>query len=155
MLHRRFFENEHGQYEKSRRRDAGGGPQGLEIQENTEIFHYFKSDLYMIAELIASLVLCELEAWTLTMDRTNWKYGKIDIDILTLGVAYGGSAIPLFRIPLRKRETPIPPREYRFSKPFFTCLGCERSSAWPGTGNLSARHGSNICLRGASPSVCE
>ena len=35
--------------------------------------------------------------------RANWKYGKINLNILTLGVAYQGSAIPLFWIPLRKR----------------------------------------------------
>ena len=63
----------------------------------------FELDLFMIAELIASLVLSELESWTLAMDRTNWKYGKINLNILTLGVAYQGSAIPLFWIPLRKR----------------------------------------------------
>ena len=63
----------------------------------------FKLDFYMIAELIAWLALSELEAWTLTMDRTNWKYGKININILTLGVAHKGSAIPLLWIPLRKR----------------------------------------------------
>ena len=63
----------------------------------------FELDLFMIAELIASLVLSELESWTLAMDRTNWKYGKINLNVLTLGVAYEGSAIPLFWIPLRKR----------------------------------------------------
>ena len=33
---------------------------------------------------------------SLTMDRTNWKWGKSNINILMVGVAYKGSAIPLF-----------------------------------------------------------
>lgn len=66
-------------------------------------FHNFQLDLEMIAKLIASLTLSELKSWVLTMDRTNWKYGKMNINILTLGVAYKGSAIPLLWIPLLKR----------------------------------------------------
>jgi hypothetical protein len=30
------------------------------------------------------------------MDRTNWKFGKVNINYLVLGVAYKGMAIPLF-----------------------------------------------------------
>lgn len=33
---------------------------------------------------------------TLILDRTNWKFGKIHINILYLAVAYKGMAIPLF-----------------------------------------------------------
>ena len=40
--------------------------------------------------------------WTLTMDRTNWKFGKLNINILVLGIAYKGSAFPLIWILLPK-----------------------------------------------------
>ena len=33
--------------------------------------------------------------YTLTMDRTNWMFGKTDINILFVGIAYNGVAFPL------------------------------------------------------------
>lgn len=41
--------------------------------------------------------------WILTMDRTDWKFGKTVINLLVLGVVYQGTAIPLFWIPLNKK----------------------------------------------------
>ena len=31
----------------------------------------------------------------LSMDRTNWKFGRININILTIGISWRGTAIPL------------------------------------------------------------
>ena len=39
----------------------------------------------------------------LSLDRTNWKWGKKDINILMLSVVYKGIAIPLFWDLLPKR----------------------------------------------------
>jgi len=39
----------------------------------------------------------------LTMDRTNWKFGKININILTIGISWRGTAIPLVWMMLDKR----------------------------------------------------
>ena len=36
------------------------------------------------------------KSWKLTMDRTNWKIGKIHINILYLAVCHKNVAIPLF-----------------------------------------------------------
>ncbi len=35
------------------------------------------------------------EGWTLSMDRTNWKYGKRHINILTIGIVVNKVAIPI------------------------------------------------------------
>jgi hypothetical protein len=35
------------------------------------------------------------EGWTLSMDRTNWKYGKRHINILTIGIIVNNVAIPI------------------------------------------------------------
>lgn len=44
------------------------------------------------------------EKWiALTVDRTNWKFGKCDINILLLGISYRGTAIPLIWKMLDKR----------------------------------------------------
>jgi hypothetical protein len=37
------------------------------------------------------------------MDRTNWKWGKKNINVLVLGIAYKGAAFPLLWISLAKR----------------------------------------------------
>ena len=39
----------------------------------------------------------------LSMDRTNWKFGKANINILTIGISYRGTAIPLVWMLLPKR----------------------------------------------------
>ena len=35
------------------------------------------------------------KGWKLSMDRTNWKFGDSDINILTVGVDVNGIAIPV------------------------------------------------------------
>ncbi len=39
----------------------------------------------------------------LSMDRTNWKFGKTNINILTIGISWRGTAIPLVWMLLNKR----------------------------------------------------
>ena len=39
----------------------------------------------------------------LSMDRTNWKFGRININILTIGISWRGTAIPLVWMMLDKR----------------------------------------------------
>lgn len=46
-------------------------------------------------QLVWSLFV-ERDQWVaLSMDRTNWKFGKQNINILVLGISYKGTAIPL------------------------------------------------------------
>lgn len=65
-------------------------------------FRFFSLDFIMIAKFIAELLPIK-RLWTLTIDRTNWKFGKLNINILTLGVAYKGIAFPIIWILLPKR----------------------------------------------------
>ena len=39
----------------------------------------------------------------LSMDRTNWKFGRLNINILTIGISWRGTAIPLVWMLLNKR----------------------------------------------------
>lgn len=48
-----------------------------------------------LARYIVRLFFNEDASWYLTMDRTNWEYRKIDINILMLGICYKGRAIPI------------------------------------------------------------
>jgi len=64
-------------------------------------FWNFRFDETILARFIASF----LWKWpyVLSMDRTNRKYGKIDINILTIGIAYKWVAFPVLRKLLPKR----------------------------------------------------
>ena len=44
--------------------------------------------------------------WYLTRGRTNWKWGKADINILTLRIVFKGIAIPIYCELLDKRSNP-------------------------------------------------
>lgn len=59
-------------------------------------FSKFKIDYTIIARFIFKLFFSEDQKIYLTIDRTNWYWGKQKINIFMLGVAYEGIAIPLF-----------------------------------------------------------
>src|SRR5437763_1819323 len=57
-------------------------------------FRQFKLDYAQVAIWIFKLFVTDCKVY-LTIDRTNWFWGKSKINILTLGIAYEGTAIPL------------------------------------------------------------
>lgn len=58
-------------------------------------FAKFTINFDVIARWIFTLFFCDIKKLYITIDRTNWFFGKSKINILTLGVAYEGVAIPL------------------------------------------------------------
>lgn len=66
----------------------------------------FIADFSLDSDLIARLIFSILPFQNkiqLSLDRTNWKFGTIDINILMLGVVYNGVAFPLLFSLLPKR----------------------------------------------------
>lgn len=66
----------------------------------------FIANFSLSSELVAQLIfklLPEKENLCLSIDRTNWKFGKTDINIFMLGVCYNGVAFPLLFSMLNKR----------------------------------------------------
>jgi hypothetical protein len=59
----------------------------------SRFFQKFHFEKKIMAKLMSSFL--PDEKWVLTMDRTNWKFGKTHINILMLAVAYKGMAIPI------------------------------------------------------------
>jgi len=66
-----------------------------------KFFQFFTFDIVTLSRLMASFL--PDNKWVLTMDRTNWKFGKVHINILMLGVTYKGIAIPLIWYLLKKK----------------------------------------------------
>jgi hypothetical protein len=49
-----------------------------------------------LARTVAWLLLPQERPWVLTLDRTNWKLGRAELNLLVLAVSYRGLSIPLF-----------------------------------------------------------
>ncbi len=60
-------------------------------------------DYDAIAHLIMQLFGFHNQSFYLTVDRTNWKWGEKDLNILTLGIVYKGAAIPVYWLVLNKQ----------------------------------------------------
>jgi len=60
-------------------------------------------DYDAVARLIMQLFDFYKNPYYLTLDRTNWKWGKTDLNILTLAIAYKGMAVPVYWLVLNKQ----------------------------------------------------
>jgi len=59
-------------------------------------FSQFTLDMGEVAGWMVALLGLDKEALYLSMDRTNWCWGKSDINVLMLSVVYKGIAVPVF-----------------------------------------------------------
>jgi len=66
-----------------------------EYRKAQRFFEKFSMPLHEIGALVLSRFRKPLKGWVLAMDRTNWKFGKTHINILTVGVVVQGIAIPI------------------------------------------------------------
>lgn len=66
-----------------------------EYRKAQRFFEKFKMPLLDIGIFILSSLSRPKKGWTLSMDRTNWKFGETHINILTIGVVVNGIAIPV------------------------------------------------------------
>jgi hypothetical protein len=62
----------------------------------------FELDYHRWAGFILTLMAIP-QPWVLSLDRTNWKFGNVDHNILMLGVVYRGISIPILWWMLDKR----------------------------------------------------
>jgi len=60
-------------------------------------------DYDAIARLIMQMFEFYEKSYYLTLDRTNWKWGEKNLNILTLGIVYKGAAIPVYWLVLNKQ----------------------------------------------------
>lgn len=64
---------------------------------------YFQFSRYNYIQLVWHLFVKKHNWVALSIDRTNWKFGKSNINILMIGISYKGTAIPLIWKLLDKR----------------------------------------------------
>lgn len=86
-------------------------------------FADFSIDFDMIAGFIFQLFFISGEKWYLTMDRTNWQWGKSDINILTLAIVFKGIAIPIYWELLDKKGNSDTPERIALIQKFIDRFG--------------------------------
>lgn len=73
-----------------------GGTFDARYKRLRRFFKEFKAfDFEVLSKFIAQYFLPNGSKWQMSMDRTNWKWGKADINILMLSVVCGSVTIPL------------------------------------------------------------
>jgi hypothetical protein len=87
-------------------------------------FRGFNIDFAVIAVFIASLLPAQ-NGFILTLDRTDWKLGKIPINILVLGIAYKGAAFPILWCFLPKKGNSNTKERIELFERFFEIFGKE------------------------------
>ncbi len=58
-------------------------------------FQFVRFDEALIARLIVHLSGLANKPWELALDRTNWKFGRCEINILMLGIVQDGVCVPV------------------------------------------------------------
>lgn len=87
------------------------------------IAHYALS-LDLVARMIFSLLPVK-EGVVLSMDRTNWKFGDFNINILMIGITYKGIAFPLMFSLLDKRGNSSWKERKAVMERFIRLFGCD------------------------------
>lgn len=89
-------------------------------------FSQFSLDLDMVARLIAEFIPVKLSQWIISIDRTNWKFGRRNINILTMGIVYMGIAFPILWVSLNKRGNSNTKERISLMKRFIGIFGINK-----------------------------
>lgn len=73
---------------------AGKAKQDSQYKKLQRFFRFFELPYADIAEFVVKLLGVE-GPWTLSLDRTNWKFGKAELNLLVLGIVHQGIAYPV------------------------------------------------------------
>ena len=82
-----------------------------------------------LARLLVRLVPVGDGPWRLTMDRTNWQFGKVDINFLVLGIACRGIALPVFWTVLDKAGNSNTAERIALMERFLAVFGAAKIAA--------------------------
>lgn len=82
---------------------VGGGKAESWYRRAQRFYAGAQLDLDEVARFLYFLFFSKHKRVSLTIDRTNWKFGQMNINLLVLGVVYRGAAIPVMWTQLEKR----------------------------------------------------
>jgi len=81
---------------------------------------------HAFAKFMASLFFSVETGLYLSLDRTNWKWGRKDLNFLVLSACYKGAAIPLYWIALDKKGASNTAERIQIMDRFITGFGLKR-----------------------------
>jgi hypothetical protein len=82
-----------------------------------------KIDFDQLAKVLVGLILPSTSDFEITIDRTNWQFGKKNLNILMLGVVYQGAAIPVMWVLLNKKGNSNTDERIKLMKRFIDVFG--------------------------------
>lgn len=90
-------------------------------------FAQFTFEELSYCKLIASMIPVKEPTWGLSLDRTNWKLGSLNINLLFLCILYEGVGIPIFWCVLgNKRGNSSQKERIDLLQGFIRCFGREK-----------------------------
>ncbi len=89
-------------------------------------FRSYAMDIDSISRMVVNMLPISKEKWTLSIDRTNWKLGKANINILCLGICYMGVCFPVVWISLDKRGNSNTDERITLIEKFIRLFGKEK-----------------------------
>lgn len=81
---------------------GGQAATSSDYKRRERFFRSFELDLGQLAQMLVNLANIP-PPWVLSLDRTNWSFGKTQFNILMLGVVHEGIAFPLLWTRLEKK----------------------------------------------------
>ena len=108
-----------------------GGSAKIEshYQRLQRFFRSFALDYASLARLLVRWVPVGEGPWYLTLDRTNGQFGKADLNLLVLGIAHHGIALPIFWTVLDKAGHSNTAERMALLQRFLTVFGVETIAA--------------------------
>ena len=88
----------------------------------------FMANYLLDTDLIARIIfkiLPHQPPYRLAMDRTNWKFGETNINVLTLAIVYQGIAFPILMLMLDKRGNSDMPERMKMINRYIRLFGRE------------------------------
>lgn len=92
-------------------------------------FRSFEIDYQTLARLLVQLFGVGEGPWYLSLDRTNWKLGKTEINFLVLGIVHQGMALPVLWQVLDKAGSSNTEERITLMQKFLDCFGPGRIKA--------------------------
>ena len=105
---------------------GGTAPVDSHDKRLQRFFRSFEIDPDLWARLLVRLVPVGDGPWRLTLDRTHWTFGAVDINFLVLGIAYRGIALPVFWSLLDKAGNSNTAERMALMERFLAVFGAER-----------------------------
>src|SRR5262245_16377783 len=107
-----------------------------------------------LALFIVKLLGCA-GPYTLALDRTNWKVGAVDLNILMLSIVYRGIGIPVVWIVLSKSGASDTSERTTVMEIFLDLFGAQRTRVYWVIANSSGANGSAFSSAIGSNSRCD